>query len=58
MLTYISKHSEIKSEFIVSYLKDEKDLSSLLFLKLDANILKDIKKSLGSKKSSKKDYFL
>ncbi len=58
MLTYITKHSEIQSENIVSFLKTQKELSCLDFLKLDAHILKDIKKSLASKKSSKKEYFI
>lgn len=58
MLKYISKHSEITSEFIVFYIKDKNELSSISFLKLDTHILKDIKKSLSSKKSSKKEYFL
>lgn len=58
MLTYISKHSQIQSENIVFFLKSQKELSSLDFLKLDTNIQKDIKESLGAVKSSKKEYFL
>jgi len=58
MITYITKYSEIKSENIVCFLKTQKELSSLEFLKLDTKISKDIKKSLASKKSSKNEYFL
>lgn len=58
MITYITKYSEIKSENIVCFLKTQKELSRLDFLKLDIHITKDIKKSLASKKSSKNEYFL
>jgi leucyl aminopeptidase len=58
MIKYIHKHSDISYKNIVTYIESEKELSVLDFLKLDINILKDIKKSLKAKKSSFKEYFI
>ncbi len=58
MIKYILKYSDVSFKNIVVYLDSEKSLTSLTFLKLDTNILKDIKKSLGAKKSCFKEYFI
>jgi len=58
MIKYVHTHSDISYKNIVIYIESENELSQLGFLKLDTNILKDIKKALKSKKSSFKDYFI
>lgn len=58
MIKYAHKHSDIVYENIVCYLNNTKQLSDLSFLKLDTNILKDIKKSIAWKKSCLNEYFL
>lgn len=58
MIKYAHKHSEILYENIIFYIKAEKELTELSFLHLDTCIISDIKKSLKSKKSLKKEYFL
>lgn len=58
MIKYTSKPSELHYKNIVLYIESENELSEWQFLDLDTKVLQDIKKSLKSKNSSKKEYFL
>jgi leucyl aminopeptidase len=58
MIKYAHQSKDICYWNIVLYVSSQNDLSLLDFLKLDTNILKDIKKHLAAKKSSSQEYFL
>ncbi len=58
MIHYLLRAQDISSGNIVCFVENEEELSQLEFLKLSDPILKDIKKSLKSKDSSSREYFL
>jgi hypothetical protein len=58
MIKYAHQSRDICYGNIILYTSSQNELSQLDFLKLDTNILKDIKKHLGAKKSSSQEYFL
>jgi hypothetical protein len=58
MITFTHSLKGIKNANLVCYISSQKELSQLDFLKLDAYILKDIKKHVGDNKSSIQEYFI
>ncbi|MCD5375486.1 leucyl aminopeptidase family protein [Candidatus Gracilibacteria bacterium] len=58
MIKYVHQAKDISYDNIVLFISSQKELSHVDFLKLDTNILKDIKKHSVSKKSCLQEYFL
>ncbi len=58
MIKYAHQVRDICYSHIVLHLSTQKELSAIDFLKLDTNIIKDIKKHIAAKKSSSQEYFL
>jgi hypothetical protein len=58
MIKLQTKITSIKSSNLVFLLETATDIKKLDFIKLDAKIVTDIKKTLGKNKNIKKEYFI